>query len=54
MLANQGGSLCAGMADMILKKYFKSGSLCSGIVAHFRPESLAHFAPESMAQFRPE
>jgi hypothetical protein len=29
-VANQGGSLYAGMADMILKKYFES--------AHFRPQ----------------
>jgi hypothetical protein len=53
-VANQGGSLYAGMADMILKNIFKSGSLSSGKVAHFAPESLAQFGPESVAQFSPE
>jgi hypothetical protein len=42
------------MAAAILKKYFKSGSLSSRIVAHFAPESLAQFGPESVAHFSPE
>lgn len=46
MNANQGGSLCAGMSVQRLKKNSKSGSLWSGIVAQFAPESVAHFGPE--------
>jgi hypothetical protein len=46
VVANQGGSLCAGMAVRIMKKPSK--------VAHFGPESVAHFHPESVAQFDPE
>lgn len=45
-VANQGGSVYAGMADRIVEKIFK--------VAHFRPESLAQFHPEWVAQFGPE
>jgi hypothetical protein len=46
MVANQGGSLYAGMAEKKLQKVFK--------VAHFQPEQVAHFAPEGVAQFAPE
>lgn len=54
MNANQGGSLCAGMSGLANQKSFKSGSLWSGILAQFGPESVAHFAPEWVAQFGPE
>jgi hypothetical protein len=46
VVANQGGSLYAGMAVKFSKKTFQ--------VAHFGPESVAHFHPEWVAQFGPE
>ena len=54
VVANQGGSLYAGMAVKILKKLLKVAHFCPESVAHFHPEWVAQFGPEWVAQFSPE